>query len=220
MMMRILRNWGWPLWPPSVFLSDSTHSTQMTNALVPFSHRMPSSRQQEPHCESKRKRRARERPTGIGEKYNWNMCSDLGQGSRICAFYSFTGILFTVSYRFGDVSRRVRSYRRFEGNGRCNFPGGRPMCADWFTRWSINRALPRPLKGWGRSLLAGNSRLIGGERPASSVRLGIIRASRYRHIMRCLRTGPTWSLLREGYREKESAPDHHIALALKTIHVP
>lgn len=160
------------------------------------------------------------RPTGIGEKYNWNMCSDLGQGSRICAFYSFTGILFTVSYRLGDVSRRVRSYRRFEGNGRCNFPGGRPMCADWFTRWSINRALPRPLKGWGRSLLAGNSRLIGGERPASSVRPGIIRASRYRHIMRCLRTGPTWSLLRERYREKESAPDHHIALALKAIHVP
>mmetsp|Transcript_5331 Transcript_5331/g.10195 ORF Transcript_5331/g.10195 Transcript_5331/m.10195 type:complete len:100 (+) Transcript_5331:119-418(+) len=25
------------------------------------------------------------------------MCSDLGTGSRICAFYSFTGILFTVS---------------------------------------------------------------------------------------------------------------------------
>ena len=31
------------------------------------------------------------------------MCSDLGSGSRCCAFYSATGFIFTVSGRTGPV---------------------------------------------------------------------------------------------------------------------
>jgi hypothetical protein len=42
------------------------------------------------------------------------MCGDIGTTSRVCAFYSFTGILFTVSemHRIGDVrpSERENNY--------------------------------------------------------------------------------------------------------------
>jgi hypothetical protein len=39
---------------------------------------------------------------------NINMCSDLGEGSRCCAGYSFVGALFTVSFLFCSTGRIVR----------------------------------------------------------------------------------------------------------------
>ena len=52
------------------------------------------------------------------------MCSDLGQGSRICAFYSFTGILFTVSFGSGrqelaQISAGSRGTDVFRENQKC-----------------------------------------------------------------------------------------------------
>lgn len=47
--------------------------------------------------ETKTKRKQRIFPTDTHPTGSKTMCSDLGQGSRICAFYSFTGVLFTVS---------------------------------------------------------------------------------------------------------------------------
>ena len=80
-----------------------------------FGHR--SSRQQEPHCLRERDRPVSE-PTRVRQEKRRTMCSDLGQGSRICAFYSFTGILFTVSFRPGRILLSDGRERERERNGR------------------------------------------------------------------------------------------------------
>ena len=81
---------------------------------VPVAFRFVSPRQQEP-----RPYRERGLPKHKRQERR-EMCSDLGQGSRICAFYSFTGILFTVSFGSGLYKywRQIGGERTFFGKTR------------------------------------------------------------------------------------------------------